>query len=200
MFTFKQAQSFLRAVLSGRDKTLQAERDAVCDGCDQYVERPAKTIWGKWKMQGFCKACGCGQRPMADMNGGKNAFRDMKCPIAKWPGDAESMGLTLKEVNALYGAKDRLEYNMASVQNLIDKQKPMDPALQAMIFGQPLASAPPSAGKAAAGVADASRPQALPAKQCRRPTPCKSRSPKPKPLRDPQDALANAQHENLASA
>ncbi len=156
--------SFLRAVTSGRDKKLQAERDAICDGCDQYTERPTKSILGKWKMQGFCKACGCGARSMADMKGGKNAFVNMTCPLAKWPGDAESLGLTLKEVNTLFGARDRLEYNMALVQNNIDKQKPLDPAVQASIFGQPQPGIQPQPGaqqpeKARPGAVAVPRPQ-----------------------------------------
>lgn len=141
MPTLRKVRLFLRAKLSGKDKKLQAKRDAICDACPEYVEHPAKNIFGKWRMQGFCKACGCGARKMADMKGGKNAHRDMKCPKGKWPGDAESMGLTIKEVNALYGAKDRLEYNMATVQNLIDKGKPLDPQTQAQIYGQPQTAA-----------------------------------------------------------
>ena len=181
MPTFLQkAVSFLRAVTSGRDKKLQAERDAICNGCDQFFERPAKNMLGKWIMQGFCKACGCGMRSMADMKRGKNAYRKMKCPRGYWPGDAKSEGLTLKEANTLYGAFDRLEYNMALVQCSIDKQKPLDPAAQTAIFGQPpqhnQSSPKPSAGAVAAEnpIQQAARrqianaqtlPQAVPAAQ-----------------------------------
>ncbi len=181
MPTFLQkAVSFLRAVTSGKDKKLQDQRDAICNACDQFIERPAKNAWGKWIMQGFCKACGCGMRSMADMKRGKNAYRKMKCPRGYWPGDAESKGLTLKEANTLYGAFDRLEYNMALVQCSIDKQKPLDPAAQASIFGQPpqhnQSSPKPSAGAVAAEnpIQQAARrqianaqtlPQAVPAAQ-----------------------------------
>lgn len=139
MPTLQQVTSFLRAVISGKDKTLQAQRDAICNACDQYVERPKKNIFGKWIMQGFCKACGCGTHSMADMKRGKNALRKTKCPLHYWPGDAESMGLTLKEVNGLFGARDRLEYNLAAVQNLIDKGKPMDQEVLTAVYGQQIA-------------------------------------------------------------
>lgn len=174
MPTLQQVKSFLVAITSGRDKKLQAARDAICDVCPEYVEQPTKTILGKWKMKGFCKACGCGARSLADIRAGKNALRKTKCPLGKWPGDAESMGLTLKEVNALFGARDRLEYNMAIVQNNIDKQKPLDAAVQASIFGHPQAGMPQKGpmppGKAPAGagavaVARLPSPQAVPAKK-----------------------------------
>ncbi len=167
MFTQKIV-SLVRAVLSGRDKKLQAERDAICVECDQYVERPVKSIWGKWIMQAYCKACGCGTGLLANMKSGKNALRKVKCPKKKWPGDAESEGLTLHQVNILFGAKDRLEYNMALVQSSIDRQKPLDPLVQASIFGQPPAAsrAPVDEalpGKALAGAVNAAQPQVVPA-------------------------------------
>ena len=174
MPTLLQVKSFLRAITSGKDKKLQAERDAICNACDQFVEHPAKNVWGKWIMQGFCKACGCGMRSMADINKGKHAARKMKCPLLKWPGDAESAGMTLKEVNALYGAKERLEYNMALVQNHIDKQKPLDPATQASIYGQPPPQTPPKPPAGAVAAANtrptvrrkvATLPQAVPAEK-----------------------------------
>ncbi len=168
MTIFSKAWSLLRAVRSGKDKNLQARRDTICAGCDDYVERPSKNVWGKWILQGFCKACGCGARSMADMKGGKNAYRKMKCPKLKWPGDAKSVGLTLHEVNVLFGAKDRLEYNMAVVQGAIDKQKPLDPLMQASIFGHQPAPARPATGaqlvgKQNAAAASAAEPQAVPA-------------------------------------
>lgn len=184
MPTLLQVTSFLRAVTSGKDKKLQAERDAICNACDQFVEHPVKNAWGKWIMQGFCKACGCGMRSMADINKGKHAHRSMRCPLLKWPGDAESAGMTLKEVNALFGAKERLEYNMATIQSLIDKQKPMSPDIRLQIYGHPKQAAPAEpaqscSAKAAAvraqgantrptvrrQMADAALPQAVPAEK-----------------------------------
>jgi len=71
------------------------------------------------------------------MKGGKNAFRNMRCPLLKWPGDAESVGLTLHDVNLLYTAKDRTEYTLANIQHSIDKNKPLDEATHALYFGPP---------------------------------------------------------------
>lgn len=158
--------SLLRAVLSGRDYKLQAERDEICNGCDQFTENPVKNIWGRWKMTAHCKSCGCGARSIADIHKGKHAWRDMKCPLLKWPGDAEDRGLSLRDANALFVARDRLEYNMATVQNLIDKGKPMEPAMLSQIYGHQPAQAPPNpAGKAPAGAANVAhaQPRAVPA-------------------------------------
>ncbi|MCH8851610.1 MAG: hypothetical protein IID41_03045 [Planctomycetes bacterium] len=158
--------SFLRAYLGGRDKKLQAARDKICNACDQFVEHPIKNMWGKWKMVGHCKACGCGMKSIADIRNGKNAMVKAACPEWKWPGDIKGKGLTLRDVNALFGARDRLEYNLATVQNNIDKGKPLDQAMIAQIYGQPpqqpaTGNQKPAEGKDAAGAVAGAQPQRI---------------------------------------
>lgn len=131
--------SFVRAITSGRDSKLQAERDEICRGCDQYHERPVKSISGKWRMEAHCKACGCGAKRIADITRGKHAWVNMTCPQNKWPGDQERTGISLKQANALFGARDRCEYNLASVQSLIDRSKPMGHEDMKLIYGKEVA-------------------------------------------------------------
>ncbi len=166
--------SFVRAVTSGRDPKLQAQRDAICQDCDQFHERPVKSIWGKWIMQAYCKACGCGSNPMANIRGGKNGFVKLSCPLWKWPGDAEGKGLTLRDANALHGARDRLESSLATVQSLIDRGKPMSPEVLAQVYGQQIANQ--VAQNNAKRQAAQTKPQAAaraPAKAC-----CKEQAPR----------------------
>lgn len=207
MPTLLQVKSFLRAVTSGKDRKLQAERDKVCNGCDQFTERPVKNLWGKWRMAGHCKACGCGAKSFADINKGKHVWRDMTCPQLKWPGDAKDVGLSLQDANTLFNARDRLEYNLATVQNLIDKGKPMDPATQAQVFGQPQQPPTPqsAAGKARAGAAAV--PRTVPVAQFNQAFPSSkpvATKALPRPtaelIAEGRAALATATAENLLGA
>lgn len=198
--------SFLRAWLSGRDHELQAQRDKICNACPQFVEHPVKNMWGKFKMVGHCKACGCGMKSIADIRNGKNAMVKLSCPELKWPGDIEGKGLTLRDANTLFGARDRLEYNLATVQNNIDKGKPLDQAMLAQIYGQPQQPAArnqkPAEGKPIAGAAAGAQPQRIPAAEFDR----TFRTNKNDKMSDQQRiaggraAVATAKAENLAGA
>ncbi len=122
MPTFIQKLATLaRAIRSGRDKKLQAARDAVCEACDKFEVKAHRTLSGKLKITGHCQVCGCGARSMADIYKGKHAWRDMFCPQWKWPGDAEGKGISLHGANTLFNMRDSLQESAALLQHYADK-------------------------------------------------------------------------------
>lgn len=121
----QKATSLISAICSGKDTELQAERDAICQGCDQFSERAVRTVTGKFKIEGHCKVCGCGARNIADIYKGKTAWKDMQCPRLKWPGDAEGKGISLHDANTLFAARDGLEYSIALLEHYAAKDKPL---------------------------------------------------------------------------
>ncbi len=117
--------SLAKAMTSGKDLELQAERDAICNGCDKFQERAVRTVTGKFKIEGHCKVCGCGAKNIADIYKGKHARKNMQCPELKWPGDAESKGISLHDANTLFTAREGLEYSIALLEHYIAKDKPL---------------------------------------------------------------------------
>jgi hypothetical protein len=80
--TLQKAASWAKAemsqVISGPLSDEQYEaRVAVCRSCDQLDPADAPQI-------GYCKACGCGKRPRAEITV-KGRMPAATCPKKKWP-------------------------------------------------------------------------------------------------------------------
>lgn len=64
----------MRGALSDED---YESRIAVCKSCDQLEAMPDPSV-------GFCKACGCGKNPRAELTV-KGRMPAATCPKGKWP-------------------------------------------------------------------------------------------------------------------